>query len=287
MNLVTRRLVESHACGGKVDGRFLFVVPWGKVSIVGTSHDAHDGTADALTVSSHDVEAFLNAARRAFPRAELSAGDVRLVHRGLLPMVSGHGSHVKLVKESRVVDHTQHGLAGLVSVFSVRYTTARHTAEEAVNAVFANLGHSIPPLCRTATTALVGGEISDLQTFLEQAEKRNTEGISPISARRIATTYGSLFDRVLGLAVDAPELREPLGRECEVIGAEVLYAARHESAVTLRDAMLRRTAAGSAGHPGGDAIERAAAIMGAALGWDASRRRTEVDAVERIYRVPN
>jgi glycerol-3-phosphate dehydrogenase len=287
MNLVTRPLVGSHACGGKADGRFLFVVPWRNVSIVGTSHDAHSGTANDLRVSGKDVEHFVEAARRAFPKADLSVGDIRLVHRGLLPMVSGHDSHVRLVKESRVVDHARHGLAGLVSVFSVRFTTARQTAEEAVNAVFSNLGHRAAPLCRTATTPLVGGEIADLRGFLDEAEKRNIEGISPISARRIATTYGSELDRVLTLATEQPVLREPLGRDCDVLGAEVLYAVRHESAITLSDALLRRTAAGSAGHPGGDALERGAAIMGDALGWDLSRRRSEVDAVERIYDVPH
>lgn len=283
MNLVTRPLVQSHACGGKTDGRFLFVVPWRHVSIVGTSHDTHRGTADDLGVSAGDVQTFLDAARRAFPRADLAAGDVRLVHRGLLPMVSGHDSDVRLVKESRVVDHAQHGLPGLVSVFSVRYTTARHTAEEAVNAVFANLGHAIPPLCRTATTPLVGGEISDLQRFLDEANGRNIGGIPPISSRRIATTYGSEFERVLAVADEESMLREPLGKSCDVIGAEVVYAARHESALTLRDALLRRTAAGSAGHPGADAIARAAAIVGRELGWDEARRRAETDSVERFY----
>jgi glycerol-3-phosphate dehydrogenase len=287
MNLVIDPLTQTHACGGKVDGRFLFVVPWGNVSIVGTSHDAHQGTADDLTVSSGDVEQFLGAARRAFPRADLSRGAVRLVHRGLLPMTSGHGAHVRLVKESRVVDHARHGLPGLVSVFSVRYTTARQTAEEAVDAVFSNLGQPAPPLCRTAFTPLVGGEMPDMQRFLDETGRRNIEGIPPDSLRRLATTYGSQFDRVLTLAADTPALREPLGQACDVRGAEVLYAARHESAITLSDALLRRTAAGAAGHPGRDAVERAATIMSDALGWDAPRRRSEVDAVQRIYDAPH
>ena len=41
-----------------------------------------------------------------------------------------------------------------MSVFGVRYTTARQTAEEAVDAVFRVLGHATPPPCRTAETAL-------------------------------------------------------------------------------------------------------------------------------------
>ena len=37
-----------------------------------------------------------------------------------------------LLRESAVVDHTSDGAAGLVSMFGVRYTTARHTAARAV-----------------------------------------------------------------------------------------------------------------------------------------------------------
>ena len=73
------------------------------MSILGTSHDAHEGGPDALTVTSADLEAFLADGRRAFPGAALERASVRLVHRGLLPMVSGQGAHVKLLRESAVV----------------------------------------------------------------------------------------------------------------------------------------------------------------------------------------
>jgi glycerol-3-phosphate dehydrogenase len=43
MNVVTRKVVNDHACGGLVNGRYLFMVPWRDVSMLGTSHDAHDG----------------------------------------------------------------------------------------------------------------------------------------------------------------------------------------------------------------------------------------------------
>ena len=40
MNVVTRKVVNSHACGGMAGGRYLFMVPWRDVSMLGTSHDA-------------------------------------------------------------------------------------------------------------------------------------------------------------------------------------------------------------------------------------------------------
>ena len=88
------------------------MIPWRDVSIVGTSHDSHDDTADQLKVSRRDLEAFLKDAREAFPHANLTTADVQLIHRGLLPMIAGEGSQVQLLKESQVVDHSKHGLHG-------------------------------------------------------------------------------------------------------------------------------------------------------------------------------
>ena len=50
MNVIVRKVVNDHACGGLANGRFLFMVPWRDVSMLGTSHDAHEGTADQLKV---------------------------------------------------------------------------------------------------------------------------------------------------------------------------------------------------------------------------------------------
>jgi glycerol-3-phosphate dehydrogenase len=286
MNVVTRKIVETHACGGLVNGRYLFMVPWRDVSMVGTSHDAHQGTADQLKVSRWDLEAFLKDAREAFPNANLSAADVRLIHRGLLPMISGEGSSVRLVKESRVVDHSKHGLPGLVSMFGVRYTTARQTAEEAVDAVFRVMGHQTPPPCRTAETPLQGGSINHMDNFLKAVMLRDVDGIPAASLKRIASTYGTGYDRVLQMARDVPALGRPLGRGCEVLGAEILYAARREMALKLADALIRRTEAGTAGHPGTDAVERAAAIMARAHNWDEWRTRNEIAEVETFFRLP-
>ena len=286
MNVVTRKMVDDHACGGVASGRYLFMVPWRDVSMIGTSHDVHEGSADDLKVSRWDIEAFLKDAREAFPNALISAADIRLVHRGLLPMMSGKDSHVNLLKESQVVDHARHGLPGLVSVFGVRYTTARHTACEAVDAVFRTLGHATPPPCRTAETPLSGGSMAHVDNFLKAVVSRDVGEIAPDTVRRLAITYGTGYDRVLQMARDVPALGRPLGRSCDVLGAEILYAARREMALKLGDAVIRRTEAGAAGHPGTDALERAAAIMARVHDWDEWRTRNEVAEVEAFYKLP-
>jgi glycerol-3-phosphate dehydrogenase len=57
-------------------------------------------------------------------------------------------------------------------------------------------------------------------------------------------------------------------------------------AIKLGDALIRRTQAGAAGHPGAEAIERAAAIMARAHDWDEWRTRNEISEVETFFRLP-
>ncbi len=141
-NLVLDRdAVATHAVGAKSRGRFLFLVPWRGRSIVGTAYAAGDPPTAA---------GFLDEARQAFPWASLQPADVSLVHRGRVP---GSGDGAGLWTRSRVRDHQADGLAGLVSILAVKYTTARAMAECAVDAAARRAGRRLAP-CRTAFTAL-------------------------------------------------------------------------------------------------------------------------------------
>ena len=207
---------------------------------------------------------------------------MRLVHRGLLPMVAGGRSEVSLLKESLVVDHAASGHPGLVSIFSVRYTTARHTAEVAVDTVVRHLGKAAAP-CATSTTRVASARFASIEALIEEARGATLAGTDAALRQRLAVTYGSTWPEVATLASQIPGLGHALSDRCPITGAEVLHALRHEAAVTLADVLLRRTEAGTAGHPGRAAIDAAAGIMATALGWDASRTSTEVAAVEGIY----
>ena len=145
MNLVLGRpVVTGTAVGGEAEGRLLFLVPWNGRAIVGTEY-AGPGNAGPGW-----VPAFLARARKAFPWADLREGDVALVHRG---RARGRGEHA-LITRHRVIDHRRaHGVPGLVSIVSAKFTTARAAAEEAVDLAFAQLGRPLVR-SRTAVTAL-------------------------------------------------------------------------------------------------------------------------------------
>jgi glycerol-3-phosphate dehydrogenase len=56
-------------------------------------------------------------------------------------------------------------------------------------------------------------------------------------------------------------------------------------AQTLIDVVVRRTAVGSAGHPGTVIAEQCASAMQQELGWSEDRRRRELELLDRFYAV--
>ena len=285
MNLVVPRVTGDHACGGIVDGRYLFLVPWRDVSIVGTSHDPHDGDADAPYGGPAHVAALLHDAQRAFPGARLDTDAVRLVHRGLLPMLSGSEPPVRLLRESAVVDHTRDGVPGLVSLHSVRYTTARHSAAEAVDVVAGVLGRPADRSPRPGLRLASAG-FETVDGLVQAARTAATPGTTAPLRERLARTYGDDWIQVSARIAADPATAEPLSSICEVTAAEVLHAIEEEAATTLTDVLLRRTAAGSTGHPGAVAVQATVDLVAPRLGWDGARLARERAALDRVYPLP-
>ncbi|MPZ21339.1 MAG: FAD-dependent oxidoreductase [Luteitalea sp.] len=282
MNVIVRPIPTEYALGGSARGRLFFLAPWRDVTIAGTSHDPYDGQPDALAVGRGDVETLLDDLNDAFPGARLTLDDVRLVHRGLLP--AHRGSKVALLRRSVIRDHHRDGLDGLISMVGVRYTTARHTAEQAVTRAFARAGQRVPA-SRSASTPLDGGDIPDLDLFLARGLRDRPTGMTESTMRRLLLSYGTRCTELLTMMRRHPELARPLAKTCDVRRAEIVYAAREEMAMRLADAVLRRTEAGSAGHPGRDALLAAADIMTELHGWSEAVRDEEIANVERVYRL--
>ncbi|RPJ83422.1 MAG: FAD-dependent oxidoreductase, partial [Acidobacteria bacterium] len=283
LNLVTRLAAPPVALGSTYAGRFYFRVPWRGVSIFGTSQDAFDDHPDRLGVSAGDVSRLLASINAVFPGSQVLPEDVTLVHRGLLPSTgrSSDGEAI-LAKSSIVRDHGRSGVDGLVTVVGVRYTTARETAEEAVDAACRLLGGQVPP-SHTATAPLAGSDFDSVSALLASATADRTTGLDSATLERLARSYGSAYRSILQRIVRDPELGRPLAESGGVTAAEVVHAVDEEMALTLSDALARRTEAGAAGWPGDDAVRRGARLMARRLGWNAERTGREIDALRAMY----
>jgi glycerol-3-phosphate dehydrogenase len=133
---------------------------------------------------------------------------------------------------------------------------------------------------------LAGGEIDDITAFEARSRVSGPHNVDDATLVRLGRCYGSDMPAVLKLLEAEPALRAPLSSSCEVTHAELVFAVRHEMAVRLTDALLRRTDAGSAGHPGPEAASSAASTMAAELRWPPARAREELAAVDRWYQIP-
>jgi glycerol-3-phosphate dehydrogenase len=282
LNLVTRRDAGEEALGGRSTlGRNLFLVPWRERAIFGTwEADRPVGAADAAD-DSRDISAFIGELNQAFPALDLTAADITLVHRGFVPAVA-HGGRVKLQGKDQLLDHASQGVEGLVTVSGAKYTKARAVAERVTTRLLSKLHRTAVP-CRTASTALPGGSIRDVGMTIAEARREHDEGLPSDTIPHLIAAYGSRYRDVLALAVKRPDWRTRIAHDSPVIGAQLAQAVQSEMAITLADAVIRRTPLGALGHPGDAGLERAASIVAAELKWSDERRRAEIEAVNHFY----
>ena len=265
-------------------GRSFFVTPWRGASIIGTTDTLYEGDPDGYGVSEAEIADFLREFNEAWPAAELRRADVQYWCGGLRPLgdVDADPDHVKASHKYEFIDHARRGgPANLISVVGVKYTVCRAIAEQAAAAAAGKLGGTVRP-GRTAEARLHGGDIDDFAGFERAALAR--PGADPAVTRHLAQLYGTAMDGVLKLAASAPALGEKIAGSAEVLRAEVVRAVREEMALKLSDVVLRRTDLGTLGHPGRPALEDAAALMGAELGWSDEHRNAEIAELEAVYR---
>jgi glycerol-3-phosphate dehydrogenase len=227
-------------------------------------------------VTSDEVAAFIAEIGTAQPALGLAVDDVSFVHSGLVPITGdGHGGDVELGRRHRIDERAD----GLITVTGVKYTTARGVAEEVVDRVCARLGRRAS--CASASSPIRGGGMERFNDYLARAIERKPDAVGDHVVRRLVERYGTDYHGVLEIAETSPSLAQPVYGSSEVVGAEIVHAARAEMAVRLSDVVFRRTALAAAGHPGAAALGEACRILGAELGWDRGRRARELDEVDR------
>ena len=265
--------------------RVLFMTPWRRFTLAGTFHRPYRGQPDDLLVSETEIRSCLDDINGAYPGTPIRREDVTFFYKGFLPMdgVNPKTGEVRLTRHYRIHDHEKEdGIRGLISVVGVKYTTARDVAQRAVDMVAAKLkkktGQSI-----SRKTPIAGGDIEWFGTFLSEASRTDTSGLSSVVVRHLVYQYGSEYKRILDYAVKHPIWKKVMPGSQEVIAAEVIHAVREEAAVTLSDVIRRRTDLGAAGDPGDDCLKACAALMARELGWDEKREHKEIQNTKSAY----
>ncbi len=261
-------------------GRMLTCVPWGGFMLVGTTQSTTPVTTAETAPPAEAVEAFLSDINATFPRLHAEPKDVRMIHHGLTPGVQ-RGGRLDLLPESAIVDHRSAGAAGLISMVGVKYTTARETAQRAVDAVGRSLGRA-GTACRTMTTVLPHAGIADSEGRLIEAARELGVRLDRDVIEHLTSWYGTEAPDVLRYGAAMGDL-DRLGDRTTVLAAEIAYAVDRAGALRLTDAVLRRTSLGAAGHPGAATLARAAEVMASRLGWPPEQTAAELAAIDAVY----
>lgn len=251
IHLVTPRATErAHVLFAKSDGRLFFVVPWLDYTIVGTTDTDYQGDPGEAAATEEDVRYLQTEARRAFPDAPFDR--IHYTWAGVRALVRVEGVREGEVSRKHALhDHERSdGVGGLLSVVGGKITAYRDIAEEVTDAVMRRLGRRAGST--TAAVPLPGGRPDDPRAQ---------------ALRTLATTE--------------PALAAPLCQHHRGTAAELVYAVRNEWAMTIGDALLRRTTLGLASCQGLDCLDAVADRMAALLGWDAGRREREIAAYRR------
>ncbi len=213
----------------------LFVIPWGRHWIIGTTDTEWALSKAHPAASKADIDYVLSQINRVLA-VPLTHDDVEGVYAGLRPLLAGESdSTSKLSREHTVA----HPVPGLVMIAGGKYTTYRLMARDAIDAVAHGLDGKVAPSC-TDQVSLAGADGFQAM-WNSRAALARSSGLHVARIEHLLRRYGTLIGELLGLIVADPSLGKPLGGADDYLRVEVVYAVTHEGARHLGDVLARRT----------------------------------------------
>lgn len=224
------------------DGRVIFLVPWHGRVLVGTTDIGLDAPVAEPRPLDEEIDFLLEHASRYLTR-DPKRVDILSVFAGIRPLIKADGED-KTSSLSRD-HHLTISQSGLVTIAGGKWTTYRKMGEDAVTqaARFAGLP---PRSCKTENLPLHGW-------------------INGLDPRDHLSVYGSDIEEIREMIRRDPYLGEQLHYKLPYLRAEIVWAVRHEWAMTLSDMLRHRTRA---------------IILDAAVSMEIAREVAEVMAAE-------
>jgi glycerol-3-phosphate dehydrogenase len=272
----------------RVDGRVMFVLPWGEFTYVGTTDTDYRGPPGEARAEPEDVRYLLDSANGIFPGARLTEADVLSTWAGVRPLLApAKGADLTASATSREHEIWRDG-TGLWNVAGGKLTTYRTMAEEVVDRLAKALRkergvHSgISP---TRFVPLPGTPDGPWEAFLSRVvEEAGALGLPDGTGEHLARAHGEEADAVLAAVRARPEDGRPVVEGLPYVWAEVAHAVHMEMALTLEDLLLRRMHVALEAADGGVAVAEAVARRMAAepgIGWDEAEVRAQVERYRR------
>ena len=248
----------------------LFVIPWGRHWIIGTTDTEWKLDKAHPAASSKDIDYILEHVNRVL-RVPLTREDVEGVYAGLRPLLAGENESTAKLSREHVVAHP---VPGMVMVAGGKFTTYRVMARDAVDEAVRSLDERVPASV-TDKIPLLGAD-GYKAVWNRRQRLADSAGVHVARVEHLLNRYGSLAPEVLDLIAEDPSLAQPLPGADDYLRAEVVYAVTHEAARHVEDVLTRRTRISiEAWDRGVSAAPVVAELMAPLLGWSDVQRENE------------
>jgi len=258
----------------RADGRPFFIIPWNDQYLIGTTDIRYEGDPGDVAPSDAEVQYLLTETNRVFPAANLVPGDIHYAYAGVRPLPRRDKGPESAITRKHIIRNHKKQARGLVSVIGGKLTTYRNLSEQVVDMVVRQLRVKVSD-CQTRSLPLPGA------TALAAAEAQLSEpgDLSPGCIKRLLGIYGSRAVHIMTLAQSDSVLAKTIDNAETVITAEVVYALRHEMAVSLIDIVHRRMMTGLLPDQGASMNDTIATIAATEIAWDKSEKEQQLTAL--------
>lgn len=253
----------------------LFVIPWSRYWIIGTTDTPWEQQLQHPVATSADIDYVLEHAN-AVLRDPLTREDIIGTWAGLRPLLQpGTKEGTSSAKVSR--EHTVASPApGFTVIAGGKLTTYRVMAEDAVDFALGAEAQTLPSV--TSNIPLLGAVGLAAMTNQTRAYQKRF-GWSKQMVAHLLHRYGSLINEIVAICIADPEMALPLEHANAYLRAEIEYAVTREGVLHLEDIMLHRTRINyEFADRGLGALPEIADIAAKALGWDEQTTTNEVQS---------
>lgn len=255
------------------DKRILFIVPWESRAILGTT-DTGTGDLDHPTVNSDDVDYLLGHLNR-YLSLHLTKDDIVSTYAGYRPLVKPRTTNQSSAKLSRTHVVLQNP-SGIVSVLGGKLTTYRRMAQDTVDVL--NRRDGARPVHPTVNLPLQGS--AGWPAMQKELTCKGGElGLESHIVTHLEKSYGSEANVLFQMIMRDPSLSDKLIDDLPYIRAEVLYACRHEMAMTPYDILARRTSITLEDRQRGlGVVDEVAALLAREYQWSPEQQQSMIAA---------
>ncbi|WP_459549436.1 glycerol-3-phosphate dehydrogenase [Nocardia sp. X0981] len=265
------RIVSDAAIILRTATSVLFVIPWGAHWIIGTTDSDWNLDLAHPAATKADIDYLLARVNEVLV-TPLTPEDIDGVYAGLRPLLAGESDETSKLSREHAVARIA---PGLVAIAGGKYTTYRVMAYDAVDEAAQDIPARVSPSI-TEKVPLLGadGYFALINQTVQLAEEY---GLHPYRVKHLLDRYGSLIDEVMALAVDRPELRQPITAAPSYLKVEAVYAVAAEGALHLDDVLARRTRISiEYPHRGAECADEVARLIAPVLGWDDAETDREI-----------